>query len=411
MQQGGTAIDAAVTAAAVLNVVEPMSTGVGGDAFAIFYDAKSRRVTAMNGSGRSPRAASYEEIQRRLNGGDLAPTSPVTWMVPGTVDAWSAALQHGGRMSLRDVLAPAIELAENGFPVAPQTAAVWSASEKALAANPESAKTWLLPGNRAPRPGELFRCPQLAETLRAVSEGGRDAFYSGPIADAIVTFSEGAGGLFSNEDLTQHRTDFTEPLRGSYRGFDVLAMPPNSQGVAALECLAMLEGYDIASKQHSGADLMHLQVEAMKIALLDAHRLVADPSVSTAVDLISRSYIESQRATISPARAASQPGAAATHGDTVYITAVDRDGDAASFINSVYMPWGSGYTVPDTGILLQNRGHCFSLDPSSPNAFGPGKRSRHTLSPAMVLSDGRPLLVFGFVGGDMQVQAQVQFLS
>jgi len=256
----------------------------------------------------------------------------------------------------------------------------------------------------------LFRCPQLARTLRNIADGGRDAFYTGPVADAIVGFSEITGGLLSKEDLAQHRTDFTDPLRGSYRGFDVLAMPPNSQGIAALDCLAILEGFDIASLQHGSADLMHLQMEAMKIALLDAHRLVADPSVSTAADLIRRGYIESRRAGISPTRASSEPGTAATHGDTVYITAVDPDGNAASFINSVYMPWGSGYTVPEMGIVLQNRGHCFSLDPSSPNAYGPGKRSRHTLSPAMVLSEGRPLLVFGFVGGDMQVQAQVQFL-
>ncbi len=410
MQQGGTAVDAAVTAAAVLNVVEPMSTGIGGDVFAVLYNAGSRRLTVINGSGRSPRAASFDEVQRRLNGNQLAPTSPLTWMVPGTVDAWTATLERGGRMTLADALAPAVRLAEDGFAVAPQTAATWAASEALLAANPDSAKTWLCAGNRAPRPRESFRCPQLAHTLRTISEGGRNAFYNGPIADAIVAFSNEAGGLFDRADFAEHHSEFPEPIRAVYRGFELLAVPPNSQGVAALEALAILDGYDIGAQRHNSAAVMHLQIEAMKIALRDAHRNVADPAASSVSRLLSSSYIESRRASISPARAAN-PGSTATHGDTVYICAVDQDGNCASFINSVYMPWGSAYTVPGTAILLQNRGHCFSFDPASPNVFGPGKRSRHTLAPAMVLSDGRPQLVFGFVGGDMQVQAQVQFLS
>ena len=410
LQQGGTAMDAAVTAAAVLNVVEPMSTGIGGDAFAIFYDAKSRRVGAINGSGRSPKAASYEEVQMRLQGAELSPMSPLTWMVPGTVDAWTTALLVAGRMSLADALAPAIEIAEQGFAVAPQTAATWLVYETALAQHDDSASTWLCGGKRAPRPGEIFRCPQLASTLRAIAEGGREAFYDGPIADTIVGFSERAGGLFSSADFRDHTSDLPEPLRGSYHGFQILGFPPNSQGVATLEALALLDGYDVGGLQHNSADAMHMQIEAMKIALYDAHEVVADRPASSVSRLLASDYIESQRARISRKRADAQPGAAAIDGDTVYICAVDRDGNAASFINSVYMPWGSGYTVGDTGILLQNRGHCFSLDDRSPNVIGGGKRSRHTLAPTMVLSDNRPLLVFGFVGGDMQVQAQVQFL-
>jgi gamma-glutamyltranspeptidase/glutathione hydrolase len=410
LQEGGTAMDAAVTTAAVLNVVEPMSTGIGGDAFAIFYDAKSQRLGAINGSGRSPQAASYEEVFMRLQGAELSPVSPLTWMVPGTVDAWTTALQLAGRMSLEDALRPAIEIAEEGFAVAPQTAATWSAFENVLAQHNDSARTWLCAGKRAPRPGEIFRCAQLASTLRAIAEGGRDAFYEGEIADAIVEFSEREGGLFSTADFRDHASDLPEPLRGSYRGFQVLGFPPNSQGVAALEALAMLDGYDIAGMQHNSADAMHLQIEAMKIALHDAHELVADRPASSVSRLLASDYIESQRARISRKRADAQPGPAASHGDTVYICAVDREGNAASLINSVYMPWGSGYTVGNTGILLQNRGHCFSLDEQSPNVIGAGKRSRHTLAPAMVLSDNRPLMVFGFVGGDMQVQAQVQFL-
>ncbi len=410
LQGGGTAMDAAVVAAAVLNVVEPMSTGIGGDAFAIFCDAKSRRLTAINGSGRSPKAATYDEIKRRLNGESTIPsTSPLTWMVPGTVDAWVTALQLAGRMSLGDALAPAIRYAEEGFAVAPQTAATWMAFEKALAQPADTARTWLYAGHRAPRPGEIFRCPNLAKTLRAIAEGGRDVFYRGVIAEAIVAFSESAGGLFSLDDFEKHASDFPEVLRSHYRGLQVVAFPPNSQGIAALEALQILEGTDITGMQHNSAELLHRQIEAMKIALWDAHQFVADVPVSSVAGLLSRTYVDSRREQISLERAATQP-AAATGGDTVYVCAVDREGNAASFINSVYMPWGSSYTVPGTGILLQNRGHCFSLDSQSPNVIGPRKRSRHTLAPAMVLSDNRPLLVFGFVGGDMQVQAQVQFM-
>ena len=411
LQQGGTATDAAVTAAAMLNVVEPMSTGIGGDAFAILYDAKARRVRAINGSGRSPHAISYDEVRRKLDGkAELSPTSPLTWMVPGTVDAWISALRLGGRMSLGDALAPAIRVAEDGFPVAPQTAATWLAYEKLLAQQPESARTWLSPGNRAPRAGEIFRCPELAYTLRTIAEGGRDAFYAGPIAEAIVSFSESSGGYFSRSDFEQHTSEFPEVLRGKYRDFEVLAFPPNSQGVAALEALALLEGYDLSSMQFHDLDMLHLQIEAMKIALRDAHQFTADPAAATVSHLLTPAHIQTRREQISSDRAGEQPAGGVAGGDTVYVCAVDAQGNAASFINSVYMPWGSGYTVPDTGILLQNRGHCFSLDSHSPNVIAPHKRSRHTLAPAMALSEGRPLLVFGFVGGDMQVQAQLQFL-
>lgn len=416
LQSGGSAADAAVAAAAMLGVLEPMSTGIGGDAFALYFDASQKQTFAVNGSGHSPAAASLEEVRNRLakaGQADLPPNSPLTWMVPGTVDAWDVVLKKWGRKSLADTLAPAIRAAEEGFAVAPQTAATWVAAEGMLRRHPDSARTWLFHDGRAPRPGERFQVPHLAETLRCIAAGGADAFYRGPIADAIVAFSERNGGLFSNDDFARHSSGFPQPLRCRYRGYQVLAFPPNSQGVAALEALAILDADDVSSLEPLGAELIHLQAEAIKLALHDAYRYVADARFCEAAPelLLDGERVKKQRARISAERAIEDPAPAAAAGDTVYICAVDAEGNAASFINSVYMPWGSGFTAGSTGILLQNRGHCFSLDPSHPNALAPAKRSRHTLAPAMVLDQERPLLVFGFVGGDMQVQAQVQFLS
>ncbi len=409
LQEGGTATDAAVTAAAVLNVVEPMSTGIGGDMFALLYDARSKNLIAINGSGRSPSAATYAEVKRRLNGQQFPVLGPLTWMVPGTVDGWVTALQRGGRMTLHEVLLPAIRIAEEGFAVAPQTAITWAAYETTLRKQWDSAQTWLVNGDRAPRPGEVFRCPALAKTLRDVADGGRDAFYRGAIAQDLGRFSEEAGGHLALADLAQHTSEIVEPLRVTYRGIEVLAFPPNSQGVAALEALSILDGFDVKAMDFGSSELLHLQIEAMKVALDDAYRTVADPAHSVVASVLEPARVKALREQISRA-SRSVCHATATEGDTVYICCVDKEGNAASFINSVYMPWGSGYTAGTTGILMQNRAHCFSFDERSPNVFGANKRSRHTLAPALLMSDGRPLLVFGFVGGDMQVQAQVQFV-
>jgi gamma-glutamyltranspeptidase/glutathione hydrolase len=415
LEQGGSAADAAVAAAAILNVIEPMSTGVGGDVFALYFDSSKGQTFAVNGSGRSPAAATLGEVRNRLAKAgktDLPFDSPLTWTVPGAVDAWEVVLKKWGRMSLADVLAPAIRAAEEGFAVAPQTAATWMASEGFLSRHGDSARTWLSADGHAPRPGQRFQVASLGRTLRSIAEGGREAFYRSPIADAIVAFSERNGGLFTKDDFAGHASDFPQPLRGSYRGYEVLAFPPNSQGVAVLEALAILGSDDLASMGPNNIETIHLQVEAMKLALHDAQCYVTDPQVCQVKSefLLTNDWVKAQRGLISAQRAIADPVAASTSGDTVYICAVDQDGNAASFINSVYMPWASGYTVGDTGILLQNRGHCFSLDPNCLNVLGPAKRCRHTLAPGMVLEDGRPLLVFGFVGGDMQVQAQVQFL-
>jgi len=315
-------------------------------------------------------------------------------------------------MDLAHVLAPAIRAAEDGIAVAPQTAAAWEQGVGILSQRADSAKTWLFPDGHAPRAGEVFRNPSLGRTLRMIAEGGRDVFYRGNIADAIVRFSEQNGGLFTHSDLANHTSNLLEPICTQYHGYKVLGFPPNSQGVATLEALSILEGKGIAAMGHNSPDTIHLQLEAMKLALHDAWCHVTDLDFCkvSAESLLEPEYIRKQSGRISMDRAIQQLGCGSSAGDTVYICAADCEGNVTSFLNSVFMPWGSGLTVGDTGILLQNRGHCFSLDPASVNSIAPGKRTRHTLSPAMVLHQGRPFVAFGFVGGDMQVQAQVQFL-
>jgi gamma-glutamyltranspeptidase/glutathione hydrolase len=416
LRQGGNAVDAAVASAAVLNVIEPMSTGIGGDVFALIYEAKSGKVIGLNASGRSPYAATLNEYQRRLAGlktGDIPPQSLLAATVPGAVDGWATLIGRFGRLSLAEVLAPAIGVAKEGFAVAPQTAPFWAYGQALLANHPDSAKTWLDPDGRTPRPGEVFRVPRLAHTLRLIAESGRDVFYKGDLADAMVRFSEANGGLFSHADLAEHTSTWVEPVSISYRGYEIVELPPNGQGLAALEALQILAQDDLAEIGHNAPDTIHLQLEATKLALHDAKQYVTDPGLVRipAEELLSSEYAKQQRGRISRREAIQQPTPGVPpSGDTVYICAVDAQGNVVSFINSIFMPWGTGMTVDDTGILLQNRGSSFSLDPTHVNVIAPHKRTRHTIIPAMMLHNGKPLMTFGFVGGDMQVQAQVQFI-
>ncbi|CAN5691431.1 gamma-glutamyltransferase [soil metagenome] len=415
LRQGGNAIDAAVAAAAMLNVIEPMSTGVGGDAFAIIYMAKTGKVLGLNASGRSSYRATCEAYQQLLGGTarDIPSNSFGAVTVPGTVDGWSEALEACGRMTLREVLAPAIRTAEEGFPVAPQTALTWREWQHALADHPDSVKTWLASPEGAPRAGEVFKCLSLAKTLRVIAEGGRDAFYEGSIAENIVSFSEQNGGLLAKADFEDHRSTWVEPISVNYRGYDILELPPNGQGVAVLEALQFLAQDDLTSLGHNTPDTIHLQVEAMKFALDDSKQHVTDPEFSD-VDveaLLSREYASYQRSQLWWSRASERrTSGSATNGDTVYLCVTDSEGNVVSFINSIFFPWGTGITVGDTGIVLQNRGSSFSLDPAHPNCLAPHKRTRHTIMPAMMLHEGTPLMAFGFVGGDVQPQGQVQLL-
>lgn len=424
--EGGNAVDAAVTAAAVLAVVEPTMTGIGGDLFAIVHDGRTRTLHGLNASGRSPYAATPEALAAR--GFTEVPARGILSVsVPGVVDGWAALLERFGTITLARALAPAIRYAREGFPVAEIVALQWEGVEGVLARDEAAARTFL-PGGRAPRPGEIFRNPALAATLEAIARGGRDAFYRGPIAEAIVADAERRGGLLTRRDLADHRSDWVEPLSTSYRGHEVFELPPNTQGVVALEMLNILEGYDLRALGHNSAEYLHLVVEAKRVAFADRDAFIADPEATPRAALaamVSKEYAASRRAGIDPQRAARdhRPGALGPSGaspagraegrdagDTVYLTAADGRGTVVSLIQSIFSSFGAGLVAGDTGIVLHNRASLFTLDPGHPNRLAPHKRPLHTLVPAMVLKAGRPWLSFGVMGGDMQPQGHVQVL-
>ena len=416
LRAGGNAIDAAVGVAAMLNVIEPMATGVGGDAFAIIYQARTGKMLGLNASGRSAYGATLEEYRRRLgeDAKEIPSGSILAVTVPGSVDGWSAAIERCGRMTLKDVLAPAIQAAEEGFPVAPQTALTWREWQHALTPCADSVNTWLTSPAGAPRPGEIFKCPALANTLRSIAEDGRDAFYRGPIAESIVSFSEQNGGLLNSADFAAHSSTWVDPISINYRGYDILELPPNGQGVAVLEALQIIANDDLRALHHNSPRTIHLQLEAIKSALWDSKQFVTDPTFSDSEleKLLSARYAERRRLEISDDRALRQPEqASAANGDTVYLCVADNEGNVVSFINSIFFPWGTGLTVGDTGVVLQNRGSSFSLDAGHANRVEPHKRPRHTIIPAMMMENGKPLMAFGFVGGDVQPQGQLQFLN
>jgi gamma-glutamyltranspeptidase / glutathione hydrolase len=423
LQQGGNAIDAAVTAAAVLSVVEPTMNGIGGDLFALVYDPGTKSVRALNASGRAPAAATPAEFKRR--GLDSIPyRGELSVSVPGVVDGWAELLAKHGTISLDRALAPAIRYAREGYAVSEIIAHQWLDQEATLSRDPAAAATFLIDG-RAPRTGEIFRNARLAASLDQIAKGGRDAFYKGAVAKGIADDMQRRKGLLSAADLAAHRSDWTEPISTNYRGYDVLEFPPNTQGVVALEMLNILERDDLKALGHNSAAYLHQLVEAKKIAFADRDAWLADPG-STPPDalkqMLSKEYAALRRKDIRPDRAAREykpltiegtsqaeehPQA---HGDTVYLTAADKDGNVISLIQSVYEAFGAGIVAGDTGITLHNRGSLFSLKAGHPNVLAPGKRPFHTLVPAMVLKDGRPWLSFGVMGGDMQPQGHVQVL-
>jgi gamma-glutamyltranspeptidase/glutathione hydrolase len=425
MQQGGNAIDAAVTAAAVLSVVEPTMNGIGGDLFALVFDPKTKRVRALNASGRSPAAATVEEFKKR--GLDSIPyRGELSVSVPGVVDGWSELLAKHGTITLEKALAPAIRYARDGYAVSEIIAHQWKDQEGTLARDPAAAATFLIDG-KAPATGQVFQNPKLAASLELIAKGGRDAFYKGPIARAIADDMTKRKGLLTAADLAAHTSDWTDPISTDYKGHQVLEFPPNTQGVVALEMLNILEGFDLKSLGHNSAAYLHLLVEAKKIAFADRDAWLADPNATPPEALkrmLSKTYAAERRKEIDRERAArdykplSLGGGSASrdderpiaHGDTIYLTAADKDGNIVSLIQSIYESFGAGIVAGDTGIALHNRGNLFSLRAGHPNVLAPGKRPFHTLVPAMVLKDGRPWLSFGVMGGDMQPQGHVQVL-
>ena len=413
LKSGGNAIDAAIAVNAALGVVEPMSCGIGGDLFAIVWDATGGKLTGLNASGRAPYAATIEYYRGR--GHEYIPdTGPLNWSVPGCVDGWNCLLDRFGTMSLEQVLEPAISYAEHGFPVSDIIARDWAGSIPLLKPWAESVRVYL-PGGKAPDPGAVFRNPDLARSYRLLAEGGRDVFYHGEIAEAIVACSREVGGLFSLEDLRDHESTWDDPVCVDYRGHTVWELPPSGQGIAALQMLNILEGYDLAETGCQSAETLHLQIEAKKLAYADRAEFYADPAFADVPveALLSRDYADRQRERIDPRRAAVGVPAGdpiLQHGDTAYMTVVDKDRNAVSFIQSIFRGFGSGIVPERTGFPIQNRGQLFSLDPAHRNALVPHKRPFHTIIPAMVTRNGKPWLTFGLMGGAMQPQGHVQVL-
>lgn len=413
LKAGGNAADAAVAAGAVLGVVEPMSCGIGGDLFVIYWDSKTQKLYGLNASGRSP----YEltrEVFAKQGLTEIPDEGPLSWSVPGCVLGWSDLLHRFGSRPLGKLLEPAIDYSEQGFPVSEIIAADWKSSEKNLARWPDSVKTYLMDG-RAPAVGELFRNPRLAATYRAIATGGADAFYRGEIADAIVAFSKTNGGFFARRDFEDHRNDWVEPVSTNYRGYDVWELPPNGQGIAVLEMLNVLGGYDLAALGSGNPEYLHLFLEAKKFAYADRARYYADPVFAQLplAELISKPYAERQRRRIDPNHAATDVAHGdprLTHGDTIYLTVVDKDRNCCSYIQSNYYGFGSQVVPGDLGFALQNRGALFALDESHLNRYEPHKRPFHTIIPALVTKDGKPWFAFGVMGGDMQPQGHVQVL-
>ena len=412
LMDGGNAADAAVAVAAALNVTEPTSTGIGGDCFVLFYDANKNKVMGINGSGRAPKGLTIDFLREQGIEGKLPPYSPHTVTVPGAAAAWIDTLEKFGTMELKDVLMPAINLAEEGFPVAPITARAWQRGVKQLLNGP-NANEMLIDG-RAPRAGEIMKLPNLAKTFRLLIEHGKSGFYEGEVARAIVDLLQSLGGVMTLEDLKSHESTFDDPISTNYRGVEVFEMPPNGQGITALIALNILEEFELNELHPLSTKRFHLLIEALRIAFADTRWYVADPAVENIPinELLSKEYAKSRRKLIKDDKATKdlKHGYPFSSSDTVYFSIVDGDGNACSFINSNYMGFGTGLIPKGFGFTLQNRGANFSLDPSHPNALKPGKRPYHTIIPGMALKDGELYSSFGVMGGFMQPQGHVQVL-
>jgi gamma-glutamyltranspeptidase / glutathione hydrolase len=413
LKRGGNAVDAAIAANAALGLMEPMSCGVGGDLYAIVWDAKTKKLYGLNSSGRSPYRATRELFAEK-GMKSIPTTGPLSWSVPGCVDGWDALRKRFGTMTFEKLLAPTITYAEDGFPVTEVIAGYWRGGEKSLRKHPDGAKVFL-PDGRAPRAGELFRNPALARVYRAIGKDGRDAFYKGEIARAIVAFSEKNEGLFTLRDLADDDPIWVDPVSTTYRGYEVWEIPPPGQGIAVLQMLNILEGYDLKKYGPDSPDYWHLLIEAKKLAYADRARFYADPGFTKVpvAELIAKPYAEVRRKRISLERAATNVPAGdpkLTHGDTIYLCVVDKDRNCVSLIQSNYNGFGSGMVPGELGFALQNRGTLFALDAEHPNRLEPHKRPFHTIIPALVTRAGAPWLTFGVMGGDMQPQGQVEVL-
>ena len=413
LKAGGTAVDAAIAANAALGLMEPTGCGIGGDLFAIVWDAEKKELTGLNASGRAPAAMTIEYF--RENGMDaIPPLGPLPVSVPGAVDGWFELHDRYGRLPMAEVLAPAIRYARDGFPVSEVIAYYMGRNKRHVEKYPGFTDTYMPTGD-TPKKGEIFKNPRLAKTYEMIADGGRDVFYKGEIAKTIDAFMTEQGGLLRYEDLANHRSEWVTPVSTNYRGWDVYELPPSGQGIAALQILNVLEGFDIQSMGFGSAEYIHLLVEAKKLAYEDRARFYADMDFANVPveRLISKEYAADRRKLISATKASKTLPAGDAKleaGDTIYLTVADKEGNMVSLIQSNFRGMGSGMIPGELGFMLQDRAELFSLDPDHANALQPGKRPFHTIIPAFVMKDGEPLMSFGVMGGSMQPQGHVQII-
>lgn len=420
LKRGGSAVDAAIAANAALGLMEPTGSGIGGDLFAIVWDAKQKKLFGLNASGRSPLGLSFEQMQaelRALGRDDIPAYGVLPISVPGAVDGWFELHARFGTLPMKDVLAPAIQYARNGFPLSELIAYYWERGVAIHSHQPGGFKATYAPHGRAPKKGEIFRNPDLARTYELLASKGREAFYSGEIARSVDRFMREHGGYLRLKDFVKHRSTWVEPMGVDYRGYRVWELPPNGQGLAALQMLAILEGFDLRSMGRNHPDALHLMIEAKKLAFEDRARFYTDPDFTDFPfqQLISAPYSDQRRARIDGQRANRSPQAGdpqkLNHGDTVYLCAADAQGNMVSLIQSNYRGMGSGIVVPGLGFCFQDRGELFAMDQDHANVYAPGKRPFHTIIPAFVTRDGQPIMAFGVMGGAMQPQGHVQILT
>jgi len=412
LKAGGNAIDAAISAAAVLAVVEPQSTGIGGDGFLLYAPKGQGKVIAYNGSGRAPQRATVDWYLSQ--GFNTVPTYGVHAVTyPGLVDAWCRIHADHGSKPLDHLLAPAIRYAEEGYVVADRVAFDWARNADRFAAQPDVDPV-LFPNGRTPKAGEKMRDPRLAETLRKIGKQGRDGFYKGSVAEDIIRQLKSLGGLHEMDDFAATQGDYVEPISTTYRGAELFQIPPNNQGVTALLMLNILSGFELGSLDPLGAERLHLEIEAGRLAYRDRDALIGDPGQANirTQEILAKDYAAKLQKRISRDRAiADLPPPLMEGSDTVYLCVVDRDRNAVSLINSTYYAFGSGVVAPKSGVILQNRGSSFRLDPKHPNAIAPGKRPMHTIMPGMAVKDGRALMPYGVMGGDYQPFGHVHLLT
>jgi gamma-glutamyltranspeptidase / glutathione hydrolase len=420
LKQGGTAVDAAIAANAALGLMEPTGCGLGGDLFAIVWDPNAHKLHGLNGSGRSPKGMSYAILKSLVGKGEQIPLfGPLPLTVPGAVDGWFELHGRFGKLPMQDLLAPTICYAQEGVPIPKVIAAAWASNiqrfEQESIHIPEldNCRQTFTPMGRAPVEGEVFQNPNLAKTLDMIGRGGREVFYRGELADKMAAYLSRIGSYLSREDFEQHTSRWVTPVSMNYRGYDVYELPPNGQGIAALQILNILEGFDLARLGHNSADYLHLQIEAKKLAFADRARFYADPEFNPipVAELLSKEYAAERRQQIDRQKAQTQLSAGSPKGsDTIYLSVADAQGMIVSLIQSNYAGMGSGLVPDGLGFMFQNRGAQFTLQAGHANVYAPAKRPFHTIIPAFVLKDGEPFLSMGVMGADMQPQGHVQIL-